>query len=81
MASFTGTINTHNTYQKVSDLTGITFISDRTYTIQVQNAAYFKVDNAEFLFSNKEFQYKASNYDLYIKTSTMPCVLSILEEV
>lgn len=81
MTSYTGKINTHNNYQKASDLTGVTFTSGKTYTIQVQNAAYFKVDDAEFLFSNREFQYKAGSSDLYIKTTTMPCVLSILEEV
>lgn len=78
--SFTGTINTNNSYQKVSELTGVTFTADKTYTIQIQNSAYFKIDNAEFLFSNREFQYKAGSSDLYIKTTTMPCVLSILEE-
>lgn len=78
--SFTGTINTNNSYQSVSELTGITFTSGKTYTMQVQNTAYFKVDDAEFLFNNREFQYKASSSDLYIKTTTMPCVLSILEE-
>lgn len=78
--SFTGSINTNNSYQKVSELTGVTFTSDKYYTIQVQNAAYFKVDDAEFLFSNREFQYKAGSSELYIKTTTMPCVLSILEE-
>lgn len=78
--SFTGSINTYNNYQKASELTGVTFTSGKTYTMQVQNAAYFKVDDAEFLFSNREFQYKAGSSELYIKTTTMPCVLSILEE-
>lgn len=78
--SFTGKINTNNSYQNVSELTGVTFTSGKTYTMQVQNDAYLKIDNAEFLFSNEKFQYKADGSDLYIKTTTMPCVLSILEE-
>lgn len=80
MTSYTGKINTKETFKKVADLTDITFTSGKTYTMQIQNQAWLKVDDAEFFFNNEKFEYKAGSSDLYIKTGTMYCVLTVLEE-
>lgn len=80
MASFTGKIISPE-YATVASKTEITFTSGNTYTMQIQNQAYLKIDNAEYLFDNEKFQYKASGSDLYIKTpNDYGCILTILEE-
>jgi hypothetical protein len=80
MASYTGHINTKGEWVKVSTKTGFTFTADKYYTMQIQNQAWLKVDDAEFFFEGEKFQYKHGTSDLYIKTGKIDCVLTILEE-
>lgn len=79
--SFTGEINTHNEFVKVSDVADFTFIEGNIYTMQVQNDAYIKIFDAIFYVSGsgEKFSYKAASSDLYIKTSNLGCILTILE--
>lgn len=77
--SYTGEINTNGIFEKVADVTDFTFTEDAIYTMQVQNSCYLKIGNAEFYVSNEKFQYTATADDLYIKTNTLGCVLTILE--
>jgi len=79
MTSYTGKIISPE-YATVASKTGISFTSGKTYTMQIQGSAWLKEDDAEFLFSNREFQYKASSSDLYIKTTEMGCLMTFLEE-
>lgn len=79
MTSYTGTIDTQGEWLSVSTLTGVTFETDKTYNIQIQNSAYLKVGKAVFYFGNEKFDYKATGSNLFIKTNYNPCVLSILE--
>lgn len=79
MTSYTGKIISPE-YATVASKTGISFTSGNTYTMQIQGSAWLKVDNAEFFFSNEKFQYKASSDSLQIKTHSIGCTLTILEE-
>lgn len=85
--SFTGFIDTNSTFVTVASVTvGVSgsnftgFTTDKTYTIQVQNTAELKVSDAEFTLKNQFMQFKQGADDLYIKTTTLPCKLTILEE-
>ena len=77
--SYTGNIDTNNEWQKVSELTGISFTNGNTYSMQINNWARVKVANAEFSCSNEKFSYKATSDDLYIKTTNGSCQLTVLE--
>ena len=77
--SYTGTINTHNEFVKVSEIADFTFTEGNTYTMQIQNGAYIKIADAIFYASGEKFSYKAASDDLYIKTSNLGCILTILE--
>ena len=77
--SYTGTINTHNEFVKVSEVADFTFTEGNIYTMQIQNGAYIKIFDAIFYVSGEKFSYKAASSDLYIKTSSLGCVLTILE--
>lgn len=66
---YTGTLNFKG-YKTVTELTGVTFEADTTYTIQIQGGAYIREgQNGEgFLIPDESpFQYTASVDDLYIK--------------
>ena len=77
--SYTGTINTHNEFVKVSEVADFTFTEGNIYTMQIQNGAYIKISDAIFYVYGEKFSYKATSSDLYIKTSSLGCVLTILE--
>jgi len=77
--SYTGYINTQNLFETAESLTGLTFTTDKTYTIQVQNIAEIKIDEAVFTLKNDIFVFKQGSDDLYIKTNTLGAVLTILE--
>ena len=77
--SFTGIIDTKGEWQKVGELTGITFTEGNSYSMQIQNWARVKVADAEFSCSNEKFTYKAASDELYIKTTNGNCQLTILE--
>ena len=78
--SATTIVETNGTYEDVETLTGITFASGTTYTMQVINTGYLKVGDAEFELRNQILQYKAGSETLYIMTKYLPCTLVILEE-
>lgn len=76
--SFTGSINTDGQYKTLSSATGFTFTNDKTYAMQVQNIAYLKISDAEFLFNNEKFYYTANSDGIYIKTNGY-ATITILE--
>ena len=81
-----GTINTNGAYQKVSDLTGITFEDGKQYTFQIQNGATV-INSATvptkggFYIGNSDINLftKVTGEDWYIKTSAFDAVLNIAE--
>lgn len=74
------TITIRNTdYQKLATLAGITLTNGNSYSIQVQNLINWKVGDAEFVFSNKEFSWKQGTNDVYVKTPMYSAVVTILE--
>ena len=78
--SFTGSIQTNGEFKSVETLTGITFSSDNTYIMQIQNTAYLKIANAIFNISNEQpFLFNPGSEDLKIKTCSGNCILTILE--
>lgn len=77
--SFTGTINTNGEFVKVSEATNFDFTEGNTYTMQVARDAYLKISDAVFYINNEKFTYKATSDNLYIKTNSLCCVLTILE--
>ena len=87
--SFTGRINTDNDFVTVESVTvGVTgsnftgFTAGKVYTMQVQDHCTLKVSDAEFFISVEHpyLQYKAGTDDMYIKTDSLGCTLTILEE-
>lgn len=78
--SCTQYIVTNENYVTVESATNISFTASKTYTMQVQGSAHIKIADAEFYVFNEKFQYKAGSDDLYIKTSSVGCTLTILEE-
>lgn len=51
--SYNGVINTNGQWENLSTLTGITFVKDIIYSIQIQNPAWLKVgeNGVPFLFN------------------------------
>ena len=80
MVSFTGKIDTAGEFETVASEASITLTSGKVYTMQIQDDAWLKVDDAVFYFNNEKFQYKQGSDDLYIKSGPLGCVLTILEE-
>ena len=80
MASYTGSISTNNEYKTIETVTGFSFTTGKTYSMQVQNIAYIKIEDAEFLVNNEKFKYTATSDDVYIKTNGY-VTLTILENV
>ena len=76
--SYTGTVDTQGEWVTVASATGFNFVTDNTYTMQVQNGAYIKISSAVFYVSNEKFTYKATSDALYIRTNGS-IVLTILE--
>lgn len=81
---YSGVINTDGEYEKLSELTSVTFTTGKTYTLQIQNMAYVREGTAGngFLISSVDpFKYTpADGVDLYIKTDTFSCVINIAED-
>lgn len=77
--SFTGRIK-QLTYEDIDTLTSLTLTIGNTYTIQIQNQAWFKVGDAEFTInSDTPFQYKHGSNDPQLKTTELGVMLTILE--
>ena len=77
---YTGTLDTNNTYKTLTELTGLTFTSGTTYTIQIQNMAYIREGSTGVGFlinSILPFEYTAGSDDLYIKNTYTPVVINI----
>ncbi len=82
------TIKAKDEYQKVSDITGITFEDNKTYLFQVQNSAIVissatvPEKGAGGFYINKpdlNTYTKQAGADLYIKTTYQDVVLNISE--
>ena len=76
--SYTGTINASE-WATVSSLTGVTFTSGKTYSIQVRKQCQLKVGDAIFDAFNRDIIYVAGSDALYIKTGGTDCGITILE--
>lgn len=70
---------TDTTYDTIANLANITLTSGKTYSMQIQNLAYIKIANAEFVFNNEKFQFTQGSDDIYIKGTGLPAILTILE--
>lgn len=82
MTAVSNTIQITNTdYETLASLANITMTEGKTYSIQVQNLAYFKVADAVFCFHNKEFTFLQGEDDVYVKTNGFQAVITILENV
>ena len=77
--SATTTFNTAGEYQDLETITGITLTTSAKYSIQVQNLIHFKVADADYLISNKEFTYTHGSDIPTIKTETREATITILE--
>lgn len=76
--SYTGFI-TQTTYTTLASLSEITFTEGKTYSIQIQNIAEFKIGDAEFTFENEKFTWKQGGQDIYLKTTSLGARITILE--
>lgn len=80
---YTGVINTNGEYKTLSNETGLTFESDKTYVIQIQNQAWLRegATGDGFLINRPlPIQYTKGTDDLYIKTyNTRECVVNIAD--
>ena len=77
---WTGNVNTNGVYQKLSELSEITFTTDTKYVIQIQNLAYVRegtVGEGILINTTDPFEYQAGEEDLYIMTPTFGCVVNI----
>ena len=69
-------------YEKLAELTELTFEEGKTYTIQIYNPAFIRegtIGNGFYIFDNKPFQYTAGSNDLYIKVKGERCEINIAE--
>ena len=76
--SYTGSISTDGIYKSIAEVTEFTFTIGKTYAIQLQNLAYVKISNAEFVLQNEKFYYTATADGIDIKTNGY-VTLTILE--
>ena len=72
---------TNTTYETIESLASITMTASKTYSIQIQNMAYVKIADAEFVFNNEKFTLTQGSDAVYIKTNGIGAVLTILENV
>ena len=79
LESATITVDTNGAFEKVSTLASITFASGNSYTLQIQNTASLKIEDAIFTVRDRIFNYKATSDDLYIKNEGTACILTILD--
>ena len=70
---------TNTTYETIESLASITMTASKTYSIQIQNMAYVKIADAEFVFNNEKFTLTQGSDAVYIKTTSIGAVLTILE--
>lgn len=76
-------INTGGEYQKLSELTGITFETGTTYLIQIQNACHIlesatlPTEGGFVILSPEPFSYTPSDGDLYIRSLNTQNVVNI----
>lgn len=66
---------TNKTYEKLSELTGLTFTADTDYTVQVQTGEIFVREGTTgdgFLINRADgpFQFKQGESDLYVKITS-----------
>lgn len=79
---FTGSVNTQGEYQDISTLSGVTFVNDTTYTLQIQNTAWIREGETGkgFLVTDiTPFYYTARGNTLYIRTENFPAILNIAD--
>lgn len=80
MTAVSATIEIDNTsYTKLETLASITLTKGKTYSIQVQNIAHFKVANAEFVFDNEKFPFTQGDDDVFVKVPGLQAIVTILE--
>lgn len=80
MTTVSNTITITNTsYETIASLADITLTNGKTYAMQIQNLAYIKIADAEFVFKDEKFQLTQGADDVYIKTTALGATLTILE--
>lgn len=71
---WTGTVDTRGQYQNLETLSGLTFSSGTTYTIQGWNGDYYlregETGEGFLVNTGEKVQFTASTDDLYIKTNS-----------
>lgn len=78
--SFTGEISTQGNFVDLETASGVTFTTGNSYTIQIQNTGYLKLNDAIFtIYTDTPFTYNAGTDTLYIKTEGNSCLVTILE--
>lgn len=82
MTAVSNTVFLENTsYETIESVASITMTQAKTYSIQIQGIAYFKVADAEFSFHNEKFTFTQGEDSAYIKTNILGATLTILENV
>lgn len=80
MTAVSNTVTVTNTsYETLASVADITLTNGKTYAMQIQNLAYIKIADAEFVFKDEKFQLTQSSDDVYIKTTALGATLTILE--
>lgn len=80
-----GQINTNNEYQKLETISGLTFDSDKTYTVQVRGACTIcessevPTEGGFVIRTEEPFQYVKDEGDFYVKNDSYFCEINIAE--
>lgn len=81
MANFTGKIDTEGQFEDVATLTGVTFTSGNSYTLQVRNFVQLRLDDGIIDVNTTEpFTYTAGSDDLEINTPQGATLLTVIGE-
>lgn len=79
---YTGKIDTEGQYKSLASETGVTFVADTKYVIQIQNQAMLREgETGEGFLINSPWpiQYTKGEDDLYIKTNNFACIVNIAD--
>ena len=80
MTNFTGKIDTEGQFEDVATLTGVSFTSGTSYTLQVRNFVQLKLgDGIIDVNTTTPFTYVAGTDDLKINTPQGATLLTVIE--
>ena len=66
-------------YQTLSSLLADTLTQGKTYSIQIKGTLNYKIGNAVFEFTNKEFNFTQGSLDVYVSMIISPARITVLE--